>query len=220
MQNTIIEEILKHKIIVIIRGVEREKLIPLVQALYDGGIRLVELTFCADGHIDDEYSAENIRILAQEFKGRMRVGAGTVLNEKQVELAADAGAAYIISPDVYVPVIERTRALGMVSIPGAMTPSEIQLAHRAGADFIKLFPTSTLGPKYVKAITAPLSHVRLLAVGGINEHNMGEYMSAGLLGFGIGNNLVDKALLAKGDYEGITALAKRYVKEVEKWQTI
>ena len=87
MQNTIIEEILKHKIIVIIRGVEREKLIPLVQALYDGGIRLVELTFCADGHIDDEYSAENIRILAQEFKGRMHVGAGTVLNEKQVELA-------------------------------------------------------------------------------------------------------------------------------------
>lgn len=215
MRNRIIEDIEKNKLIVIIRGVDREKLLPLAEALYKGGIRLIEVTFSADGSTDDAYTAENIRILSEAFRGRLRVGAGTVLTEEQVELTANAGGEFIISPDTYAPVIERTRALGMVSIPGAMTPSEIALAHRVGADFVKLFPVSGVGPKYVKAVTAPLSHVKLLAVGGINESNMKEYLSTGVKGFGIGNNLVDKRLLAENDYDGITALAEKYVQEVE-----
>lgn len=220
MRDEIIKKILKHKLIVIIRGVDRDRLIPLAEALYGGGIRLIELTYCADGHTSDSETAENIRILKNTFDERLSIGAGTVLTETQVELSAAAGAEFIISPDTYTPVIERTRALEMVSIPGAMTPSEIVNAHRAGADFVKLFPASSMGPEYVKSITAPLSHIRLLAVGGIDENNISDYFNMGIKGFGIGSNLVDKSLIAKGNYDEISELAKRYVKEVEKWQFI
>lgn len=220
MRDKIIEGILKHKLIVIIRNVDREQLIPLVEALYDGGIRLIELTFCADGRIKDSEIAENIGILKKAFEGRIHIGAGTVITETQVELSAAAGAEFIISPDTYTPIIERTRALGMVSIPGAITPSEITHAYRAGADFVKLFPISAMGPEYIKSITAPLSHIRLLAVGGIDENNISDYFGLGVKGFGIGGNLVNKSLLAKGDYEAIAKLASRYVKEVEMWQSI
>lgn len=220
MRDQVIKEILKHRLIVIIRGVDRERLIPLAQALYEGGVRLLELTFCADGRVSDEDTAESIRLLARAFAGRMRVGAGTVLTEQQAVLAADAGAEFIISPDTCVPVIERTRALGMVSIPGALTPSEIRLAHSAGADFVKLFPVSAMGAAYVKAITAPLSHVRLLAVGGIDESTVGEYARAGASAFGVGGCLVDRELIEREDFSSIAARARRYTQEVEKWYTI
>ena len=99
----------------------------------------------------------------------------------------------------------------MVSIPGALTPSEITAAHRAGADFVKLFPVSTMGADYVKAVKAPLSHVRLLAVGGIRLDNMEEYRKAGACGFGIGSNFASKDALKNGDWDAITAGAKAYV---------
>ncbi len=216
MRDRIIEDILSYKVIAILRGVEREYLTELANALYDGGIRLLELTFSANGQIDDSYVAENIRILAKEMEGRMWVGAGTVLTPGQAELAHENGAQFIISPDTNALVINKTRELGMVSIPGALTPSEIQQAHLVGADFVKLFPASAFGPSYVKAVTAPLSHIKLLAVGGINEDNMQEYLRAGVKGFGIGGNLIDKSLLATGDYESITERAERYVREVRK----
>ena len=111
----------------------------------------------------------------------------------------------------------------MVSIPGAMTPTEIQNAVRAGADFIKLFPASTFGTDYIKAITAPLSHVKLLAVGGITLDNIGMYRSVGIRGFGIGASIVKKSLIDSGNFEAVTALAKQYrdavIAEEPLWQS-
>jgi len=104
----------------------------------------------------------------------------------------------------------------MVSMPGALTPSEIQTAHICGADFVKLFPVSSLGSSYVKAVKAPLSHIKFLAVGGINEENMAEYIRSGVCGFGIGTNIVDKKMLADDDYAGITRLARKYTEEIKK----
>ena len=103
----------------------------------------------------------------------------------------------------------------MVSMPGALTPSEIQLAHRSGADFVKLFPITNMGADYVKAIKAPLSHIRLLAVGGVNENNLSEYLRAGVCGFGIGSNIVSKKHIDENNYEAITELAKKYVSAVK-----
>ena len=103
----------------------------------------------------------------------------------------------------------------MVSMPGALTPTEVQCAYRAGADFVKLFPVTSLGCEYIKAIKAPLSHIKFLAVGGINDKNMKEYLSSGVSGFGIGSNIIDKKLLGQNDYRGITELAKRYVQAVK-----
>lgn len=211
----VVKTIEKEKLIVIIRGVEKQNLVPLLTALYKGGIRLVELTYSADGKVSDQQVAENIRTLVKEFDGKMIIGAGTVLTENQVELTAKAGGKFIISPDVCEQVLNKTKELNMVSIPGALTPTEIQTANRFGADFVKLFPVTSLGAQYVKAIKAPLSHVKLLAVGGINENNIYEYFDSGVCGFGIGANIIDKNLIKSQDWANITRLADKYVKALK-----
>lgn len=215
MRNKTVETIEKEKVIIIVRGLAKEKLINFAEAVYDGGIRLMEITYSASGDISDEDTAKNIEMLADHFENRMIIGAGTVLNEKQVCLTQKAGGKFIISPDTYENVIAKTRELDMVSIPGALTPSEIQAAHRYGADFVKLFPISNLGTDYVKALRAPLSHIKMLAVGGINEKNMKEYLDAGVSGFGIGSNIVNKKLIENGDFAAIRALAEKYTAVVK-----
>ena len=214
-RKAIIEAVEENKLVAIIRGVASEKLIPMAEALYKGGIRLLEITYSANGSIPDSETAANIRKLAEHFKGRMYIGAGTVLSPEQVRLTRDAGGQFIISPDVNEAVIRETYRLGMVSMPGALTPTEIQNAHRFGADFVKLFPISNLGSGYIKAVKAPLSHIKLLAVGGIDENNMQEYLKAGACGFGIGSNLTDKKLIEAEDLDGITRLAEKFVKVVK-----
>ncbi|MBO5370736.1 MAG: bifunctional 4-hydroxy-2-oxoglutarate aldolase/2-dehydro-3-deoxy-phosphogluconate aldolase [Clostridia bacterium] len=208
--NSKIEFIEKNKIIVIVRGVEKNKLTPLVQAMYDGGIRLVENTYDASGKIPDEEIASNIKMLSDHFGDKMLIGAGTVLTEKQVQLTKDAGGSFIISPDTNSGVIEKTKALGMVSIPGALTPTEVASASRYGADFVKVFPVDLYGPGYIKTLSAPLSHVKMLAVNGISADNMNDYLSAGAYGVGVGSGIVNKSLIADGDFDAITALAKKY----------
>lgn len=214
MRKQVIETIEKEKLIVIVRGVAKEKLLPLCEAMYAGGIRLLEITYDASGKVTSEETAENIRMLADAFAGRMYIGAGTVLTEAQVELTKNAGGSFIISPNTKEAVIRKTVELGMVSMPGALTPTEIEAAHEYGADFVKLFPITNFGPDYVKAVKAPLSHIKLTAVGGINEENMPIYLKAGVSGFGIGTNIVNKKLIEQEDWAAITALAKKFVEVV------
>jgi 2-dehydro-3-deoxyphosphogluconate aldolase/(4S)-4-hydroxy-2-oxoglutarate aldolase len=203
-----------HKIIAILRGISKDKLIKTAEALYDGGIRLLEITFSADGSVSDDDTAEGIAMLCKHFEGRMYIGAGTVLKTSQVFKTAEAGGRFIISPNTDKAVIEETVRLGLVSMPGALTPTEVVTAHNYGADFVKLFPVSNMGPDYVKAVKAPLSHVKLLAVGGVDENNMKDYLKAGVQGFGLGSNLVDKKLVEKEDYEGLTLLAKKFTEAI------
>lgn len=215
MLNEIIKTIETEKLIVIVRGVEKDKLLPLAKAMYDGGVRLLEVTYSANGKVSDEETASMIEMLSKEFEGKMYIGAGTVIKESQVELTKKAGGVFIISPDTYPEVIKKTKELGMVSMPGALTPSEIQTANRAGADFVKLFPITNLGTGYVKAIKAPLSHIKFLAVGGIDENNVKDYLKVGVSGFGVGSNIIDKKMLENSDWKGITALAKKYVSAIK-----
>lgn len=211
MREQVIREIENNKIIVIVRNVKREQLIDLAQAMYDGGIRLLEITYSAKGDVSDEETAQNIQILAERFRDRMFIGAGTVLNEKQVELTYKAGGQFVISPDTCPEVICKTRSFNMASIPGSLTPTEMQIAYKNGADFVKIFPITDLGTGYLKAVKAPLSHLKFLAVGGIDENNIRDYLEAGACGVGIGSNIVDKELLKNNDYAAIMSLAKKYV---------
>lgn len=212
--NKVINEVLDKKLIVIVRGVEKEKLIPLAEAMYKGGIRLLELTYDNTGKVSDEQTAENIAMLKKHFGDRMFIGAGTVTKTSQVELTKQAGGEFIISPDADADVIKKTKELDMVSMPGALTPTEIKLAHKSGADFVKLFPISNMGIDYIKAVRAPLTHIKMLAVGGIDENNMGDYLDSGVCGFGIGSGIVKKSLIDSDDYDGITKLAEKYVSVV------
>ena len=144
----------------------------------------------------------------------MRVGAGTVLTLEQVDIAAKAGAEYIISPDVNEAVIRHTIEMGLVSMPGALTPSEVMAAHRYGADFVKLFPAGNMGASYIKAVRAPISHVKLLAVGGVSAENAKAFITAGCVGVGVGGNLVNKEWIERGEFEKITQAAREIIDAV------
>lgn len=218
MKNTI-EKILKEKIIVIVRGISSDKLLDFATAAYNGGIRLLECTYDATGNTPDEEIASNIKMLADHFEGKMLIGAGTVLTEKQVEITKEAGGKFIISPDTNKEVIIKTKELGLVSIPGAFTPSEAVAAHNAGADFVKLFPITSMGSKYLKDVKAPLSHIRFLAVGGINADNITEYLSVGACGVGIGSDIANKKLIEANDFAAIEENAKCYVKQIETFES-
>lgn len=206
----VIAAVEKHRLIVIARGLDTEELIRTADAMYAGGVRLMEVTYDALGNPPDEVIAERIRMLADRFAGKMYIGAGTVLSAKQVELTFRAGGQFIISPDYSAEVIGKTRELGMVSIPGALTPTEASTAVRLGADFVKIFPNSEMKPSYIKAIAVPLSHIRFLAVGGVTLDNVQEYIAAGAKGIGVANGIIDKKRVKAGDFAGITELARKY----------
>lgn len=208
MREAIIEQIERHKLIAIIRGIDPKLCLRVAKAISEGGINLIEVTF--DQRNPDSFpkTAEAIAAIDKHFGGEVLVGAGTVLDTKQLRLAAEAGAKYIISPDARKSVIRMARTWGLVSIPGVMTPTEIAMAHRNGADFVKLFPAGSMGSSYIKAVLAPLSHVRMLAVGGIDASNIPEFLEAGCRGFGIGGNLVNKNWIEAGEYSKITEAAQ------------
>lgn len=215
MKNAIKNSIKENKLIAIVRGVEPETCVRIAQALYDGGFRLMEITYDQKHPETWESTAQTIGAVAEAFAGRMYIGAGTVTCPELVELTHKYGGRFIISPDMNEAVITRTCELGMVSIPGALTPTEITSAHRAGADFVKLFPAGVFGASYIKAVKAPISHIDLLVVGGVNENNVASFLSAGAIGAGIGGNLVNAAWVKAGQYEKITETARLLVDSVK-----
>lgn len=211
-RGAVIEGILREKTVVILRGYTEEELLSLAGAVEAGGVRYIEITFDATGRIPAWETARRIGAVKEKFP-HLHVGAGTVLTVQEAEAAAGAGAEYLISPDVNEAVIRRTREMGLVSIPGAFTATEAQAAHRAGADFVKLFPAGNMPPAYLSSLAAPLSHIRFLAVGSVNEENARDYLEAGAVGVGVGN-IVEKAAVQAGDFARITERVARLVKTV------
>lgn len=203
--------ILEHKIITICRRVAEEDLLKLSDALKEGGVRLIEVTFDQANPDCVAETSRLIQALVNRHGDEMQIGAGTVLTREQVLAAKNAGATYIISPNTDVDIIHYTKELGLVSIPGAMTPSEIMTAHNAGADIVKLFPAGYLGFRYIKDILAPISHIKLCATGGVTEENWPEYLKFGFAGAGISGRLCDKKCIAENNYEEITRRAKTFV---------
>ena len=216
MRERIIQEIVDKKIISIVRGVEPEKILKIAEALFDGGVTLIEVTFNQKNPASWQETADAIAAIRKAMGDKMFVGAGTVTSMELVEMAAKAGAGYIISPDTDPVVIHRTKELGMVSLPGAYTPTEAKLAHNSGADFVKLFPCVGDAPAYLKAVCAPMSHIKFLAVGGVNADNAADFIKAGAVGIGAGSCLVNKKWVDAGEYYKITQEAKRFVANLSK----
>lgn len=216
MRSQVIRFIEQEKVIAIVRGIPSEHSLRVAEALYLGGIRLIEWTFDQNDPERCDRTGDAIAQIADRFRNAMMVGAGTVTSPQLVQIAAEAGAQYIISPDTNPAVIEATRQQGLVSIPGAITPTEILAAHHAGADFVKLFPASAFGMAYIKAIAGPINHVKMLAVGGVNENNIAAFLAAGMCGAGVGGNLVNPAWVAGGDFDQITATATQLINAIKK----
>jgi len=189
------------RLIVIVRRLYGEPLLQLARAMEKGGIKLMEVTFDQSDPDGLRKTAQAIDMLCADLGDRMQFGAGTVMNPAQVVSAKEAGARYIISPNTSQRVITLSKELGLVSIPGAMTPSEMVAADEMGADYIKVFPVCDLGLGYIKNIRAPLSHLKLFATGGVSEENFAEHLAAGFCGAGVSGRLTDKELVERGDFE-------------------
>lgn len=211
MREDMIKKILDEKIIAIVRGIYGEDCLNLAKALHQGGVNLLEVTFDQKSAAERQKTCDTIRLLTEELGDCMAFGAGTVTTVEMVEMAKAAGSRFIISPDTNEAVIRAAVAADMVSIPGALTPTEIAGAHRYGADFVKLFPANAMGPAYLKSICAPLSHVRILAVGGVDGQNVAEYLAAGAVGAGVASCLFKKEWVQAGQWDRITEAGKALV---------
>lgn len=215
MKKDIINFIEENKIIAICRGIYGEKLVQLVEALYDGGVKLVEVTFDQGDEKCIEKTSEAIKELNARFSGKVKFGAGTVITTEQVYAAKNSGAEYILSPNSDIEIIKIANELGLVTIPGAMTPTEILSAHKAGADFIKLFPAGTLGLKYVKDILGPINNVKFIAAAGVTPENLKDFLNLGFVGAGISNYITNKDMVNSGEFEVLTSHAKE-IMEISK----
>ena len=213
---TPLEAVRKRKIIAIVRGLAPEYLVRLGHALAEGGIGMMEITYDQKNPESWKDTAEGIEAVAKEFGDQLLAGAGTVITLQQVSMTYNAGGHYLVTPATQPEIIRAGKALGLGLFPGALTPTEILTAYEAGADAVKVFPAASLGPGYIKAVRAPLSHIPLMAVGGINEKNAADFMKAGCVGLGVGGNLVNKEWIRDGEWAKITELAKEFTKAVKE----
>lgn len=189
---SVLHDILEHRIVAILRGMPPEDTLRIAGALYNGGIRILEIT------LNSKNALSLIEQLCEAYKDRMRIGAGTVIDRRDAMNAIDAGAEFLISPALDREVIAATKEAGLVSIPGALTPTEILEAHRQGADIVKVFPCPDAA--YIKNVLAPLDHIRLMPTGGIDTSNIKTFAGTGAVAFGIGSALVGKTTLVDDQY--------------------
>ncbi|USK39363.1 bifunctional 4-hydroxy-2-oxoglutarate aldolase/2-dehydro-3-deoxy-phosphogluconate aldolase [Cytobacillus firmus] len=198
-------------IVAVIREATAENIVPIASALYDGGVKVLEVTAETPGVMA---MIEKVRV---ELGDKVLVGAGTVLDPETARAAIMAGSQFIVSPSLNTETIKMTKRYGIASIPGALTPTEILTAYENGADMIKVFPANAFGPGYIKNIHGPFPHIPLIVTGGINESNMQEYIEGGALAIGVGGNLVNpKNLNSDEDYLTLTKKALEYTALLNK----
>lgn len=211
---TFIQEFLERKVIVVCRGIPEAELPKVAQALYDGGIRFMEVPFNQAEPASFADTAQKIRAVKAAMGDKMHVGAGTVITLEQFELARQAGAEIIVSPTLEEEIILATKKAGLISMPGCTTPSEMTRAYKLGADLIKLFPASMVDLKVIKEIRVPLNHLPLVCFGGVSAENIQDVLATGVVGVGMASSVLDKQALANRDYATITALAQKVTQQL------
>lgn len=196
----------QHKIVAILRGIEAQHADRAAQAIIDGGVRLLEVTMNTDG------ATAIINQWRTKFgDGEARIGAGTVLDVEMAREAVAAGAQFIISPNLDEEVVAYGVERGISVWPGCMTPTEIVRAWKAGAEAVKVFPMASLGVKYLAEIRAPLNNIPMLATGGVDIDNIGDYFRAGACAVGMGSKLVNLDWIRAGEYDRVTERVRQFV---------
>jgi 2-dehydro-3-deoxyphosphogluconate aldolase/(4S)-4-hydroxy-2-oxoglutarate aldolase len=203
-----LERVLDAGIVAILRATNGELLVDVAQALHDGGIDVIEVTFTVPRVLDILSAVRN------KLGDRILLGAGTVLDAESARAAMLAGAEFIVTPTVCRPAIEICRRYDKLVMAGAFTPTEILTAWEAGSDIVKVFPADVGGPAYLKAIHGPLPHVRLLPTGGVNLETLADFVRAGASAVGLGTALVEKDALQRRDLLRIRDLAAEYVQRL------
>lgn len=194
--------------VAVIRLADPNKLIKVAEAIYKGGVSGIEITMTVP---------DAIRVIGEasrEIGGYMNVGVGSVLNAETAQMAIDAGARYVVSPICKREIIETAHKNDIPAMPGAFTPTEIQAAHEAGADIVKVFPADVLGMVFFKGVLAPLPHLRLMPTGGVSLTNAGEWLKSGACAVGVGSALLDKKAIASEKYGVLTENAKKLMESI------
>jgi 2-dehydro-3-deoxyphosphogluconate aldolase/(4S)-4-hydroxy-2-oxoglutarate aldolase len=185
----------------------------VVKAMMAGGVTVVEVTMTVPGAVD------LLRELKAEYGEKLLLGSGTVTTAEEAEATIHAGAEFVVSPCFQPEVVERTKALGKLSIRGALTPTEVVAAWRTGADYVKIFPCSAMGgASYLKSLLAPYPHLKLIPTGGVTVATAESFLRAGARALGVGSDLVDLAAVDAGTPEKITETAKAYLEIVAKFR--
>ncbi|HET6169522.1 MAG TPA: bifunctional 4-hydroxy-2-oxoglutarate aldolase/2-dehydro-3-deoxy-phosphogluconate aldolase [Terracidiphilus sp.] len=178
----------------------------VVDAMIAGGVTVVEVTMTVPGAVD------LLKELKMKYGEKLLLGSGTVTTPKEAEATIEAGAEFVVSPSLHMDVIEATRAAKKLSIPGALTPTEVITAHRAGADYVKIFPCSAMGgAPYLKALLAPFPFLKLIPTGGVTLQTAESFLKAGARALGVGSDLVNLAAIDEGRPETITEAARAYL---------
>lgn len=196
-------------VVAVIRAKSKDQLVDITKALLAGGVPSIEVTMSTPKAI------AGIEMLADQFGDKAIIGVGTVLDAATARDAIAAGARFVVSPTFEPEIVETTRRYGQISVPGAFTPKEILTAWTHGADVVKVFPSTALGPSYFKDLLAPLPQLKLTPTGGVDTKNAAAWIKAGAVFVGAGSSLVSKDAMDKGDWNAITANAKAFVETIK-----
>lgn len=209
MQETTAQTLERVGLIPVLRARNAGQAHAVVQAMLAGGVTVVEVTMTVPGAVD------LLAGLKAEYSGQLLLGSGTVTTGAQAEATIDAGAEFVVSPSFHPDVIAVTKARKKLSIPGALTPTEVITAWEAGADYVKIFPCSAMGgASYLKSLLAPFPFLKLIPTGGVTHHTAASFLEAGARALGVGSDLVNLAAIDQGAPEIITAAARAYLKVI------
>jgi 2-dehydro-3-deoxyphosphogluconate aldolase/(4S)-4-hydroxy-2-oxoglutarate aldolase len=198
-------------IVPVVRAGSPDEASRAVEAILAGGISVVEITMTVPNAV------AVIREVVRQYGKKVLTGAGTVLTAQQAESCLAAGAEFLVSPGLSVPVLRVAKAAGKLAIPGALTPTELMAASIEGAELVKIFPCGNVGgPKYLRSLRAPFPDINLIPTGGVNLSNAGDYIGAGAFALGVGADLVDTAALRNGDLQKIIGTARALVDAVRR----
>ena len=209
MSETTLQRIERAGLIPVLRARSAAQAHAVVQAMIAGGVSVVEVTMTVPGAVD------LLRELKREYGAKVLLGSGTITTADEVEATVGAGAEFVVSPSFHPEVVAKTRALGKVSIPGALTPTEVITAWRAGADYVKIFPCSAVGgASYLKSLLAPFPDLKLIPTGGVTLQTAESFIKAGARALGVGSDLVNLAAIDAGKPETITETARAYLQVI------
>lgn len=198
-------------IVAVLRGIDAEQIVPVARAIHEGGVGAIEIT-ANDPRVCGKVAAVDDALLDTDAV----VGAGTVLDEPTAQSVIDAGAEFVLSPDVNPDVVKTCNRHGVLSAPGVMTPTETVTAIDAGADVLKMFPATTVGPGHIGALQGPLGEIPILPTGGVSLENVGEFFEAGAAAVGVGSALVDYEAIDAGDMNQVRETAEAFAEAVEE----
>lgn len=208
----IFDGILECGIVAVVRADSADLALKAIEAALEGGVNVIEVTFTIPGAL------EIIRTVAKTIGDDTILGAGTVLAPQMATDAVEAGARFIVSPNTSLAVIEAAKLRGVPVFPGALTPTEVVAAWQAGADMVKIFPANVMGPGYLNDLHGPLPQVKFMPTGGVSHETAMEYLKCGASALGVGGDLINKKLMAEGNFAEITARARKFREIVQEFR--